>query len=86
MQNEHPPLTAYSEEQRQAAMIKYKVIAPYLLNKKTLTGGGPCSATQSRPWTGGPTTYHLVHQNEDSILAPFNELSIKSKRSLDTLQ
>lgn len=37
MQNEHPPLTAYSEEQRQAAMIKYKVIAPYFLNEKTLT-------------------------------------------------
>ena len=37
MQNEHPPLTAYSEEQRQAAMVKYKIIAPYLTDEKTLT-------------------------------------------------
>lgn len=37
MKNEHPPLTAYSEEQRQAGMIKYKIIAPYLINEKTLT-------------------------------------------------
>lgn len=37
MQNEHPSLTAYSEKQRQAAMIKYQVIVPYLFNEKTLT-------------------------------------------------
>ncbi|MGE6717467.1 Mu transposase C-terminal domain-containing protein [Peribacillus frigoritolerans] len=37
MQNEHPPLTAYSEEKRQAAMVKYKIIAPYLIGDKTLT-------------------------------------------------
>ncbi|MFD6511028.1 hypothetical protein ACWFRC_24880 [Bacillus cereus] len=37
MQNELPPLTAYSEEQRQAAMVKYKIIAPYLIDEKTLT-------------------------------------------------
>lgn len=37
MQNEHSPLTAYSEEKRQAAMVKYKIIAPYLIGDKTLT-------------------------------------------------
>jgi len=37
MQNEQPPLTAYSEEQRQAAVVKYKIIAPYLNKEKTLT-------------------------------------------------
>ncbi|MEK4122330.1 Mu transposase C-terminal domain-containing protein [Lysinibacillus sp. FSL K6-0102] len=37
MQNEQPPLTAFSEEQRQAAMVKYKIIAPYLTDDKTLT-------------------------------------------------
>ncbi|WP_459503844.1 transposase [Bacillus sp. C1] len=37
MQNEHPPLTAYSEEQRREAMVKYKTIAPYLTDEKTLT-------------------------------------------------
>ncbi|WP_255257275.1 MULTISPECIES: helix-turn-helix domain containing protein [unclassified Bacillus (in: firmicutes)] len=37
MQNEHPPLTAYSEEQRREAMVKYKIIAPYLTDEKTLT-------------------------------------------------
>ncbi|SCA96943.1 Protein of unknown function [Bacillus mycoides] len=36
MQNEHPPLTAYSEEQRREAMVKYKIIAPYLTDEKTL--------------------------------------------------
>ncbi|MES9739128.1 Mu transposase C-terminal domain-containing protein [Peribacillus frigoritolerans] len=36
MQNELPPLTAYSEEQRQTAMTKYHVIAPYLRSEKTL--------------------------------------------------
>lgn len=37
MQNEYPPLSAYSEEQRQAAMVKYKIIVPYLTDEKTLT-------------------------------------------------
>lgn len=37
MQNELPPLTAYSEKQRETAKEKYKVIAPYLQNEKTLT-------------------------------------------------
>ncbi len=37
MQNEQLPLTAYSEEQRQTAVEKYKIIAPYLINEKTLT-------------------------------------------------
>lgn len=37
MHNELPPLTAYSEEQRQEAMTKYQVIAPYLRSEKTLT-------------------------------------------------
>jgi len=37
MQNEPPPLTAYSEEQRQTAITKYKVTAPYLRSEKTLT-------------------------------------------------
>ncbi|MBZ5752187.1 Mu transposase C-terminal domain-containing protein [Metabacillus sp. DBTR6] len=37
MQDEYPPLTAYSEEQRQAAMVKYKLIAPYFINEKPLT-------------------------------------------------
>ncbi|MCM3117613.1 helix-turn-helix domain-containing protein [Neobacillus sp. MER 74] len=37
MQNEHPSLTCFSEEQRQAAMTKYQVIAPYLRSEKTLT-------------------------------------------------
>lgn len=37
MQNEQFPLTAYSEEQRQVAVEKYKIIAPYLINEKTLT-------------------------------------------------
>lgn len=36
MQNEPLPLTAYSSEQRQAAMIKYQVIAPYLRSEKNL--------------------------------------------------
>ncbi|MER2109218.1 MAG: helix-turn-helix domain-containing protein [Solibacillus sp.] len=37
MTNEQPPLTAFSEEQRQAAVVKYKMIAPYLNKEKTLT-------------------------------------------------
>ena len=37
MTNEQPPLTAFSEEQRQAAVVKYKIIAPYLNKEKTLT-------------------------------------------------
>ncbi|MGE7687311.1 DDE-type integrase/transposase/recombinase [Peribacillus simplex] len=37
LHNEIPPLTAYSEEQRQEAMTKYQVIAPYLRSEKTLT-------------------------------------------------
>ncbi len=36
MQNEHAPLTAYIEEQRQAAMVKYRIIASYLIDEKTL--------------------------------------------------
>lgn len=37
MQNVPPPLTGSSEEQRQTAMAKYQIIAPYLHFKKTLT-------------------------------------------------
>lgn len=37
MQSEPLPLTAYSDEQRQLAMAKYHVIAPYLISEKTLT-------------------------------------------------
>lgn len=36
MPNEHPPLTAYSEDQRQKAMDKYRLIDPYLNNEKSL--------------------------------------------------
>lgn len=37
MQNVPPPLTGSSEEQRQTAMAKYEIIAPYLQSMKTLT-------------------------------------------------
>nr|WP_245154019.1 Mu transposase C-terminal domain-containing protein [Jeotgalibacillus proteolyticus] len=37
MQNVPPPLTGSSEEQRQTAMAKYQIIAPYLQSEKTLT-------------------------------------------------
>ena len=36
MKNEPLPLTAYSSEQRQLAMTKYQIIAPYLHSEKTL--------------------------------------------------
>lgn len=36
MQNEHPPLTAYSEDQRQKAMDKYRLIDQYLNHEKSL--------------------------------------------------
>jgi putative transposase len=36
MNNELPPLTAYSEENRKEAMNKYNIIAPFLDGKKTL--------------------------------------------------
>jgi putative transposase len=36
LENEHPPLTAYSEDQRQKAMDKYKLIDQYLNNEKSL--------------------------------------------------
>jgi putative transposase len=35
MQKEQPPLTAYSEEQRQAAVVKYKIIALLSYQRKT---------------------------------------------------
>lgn len=37
MQNIPPPLTSSSEEQRQTAMAKYHIIAPYLHSRKRLT-------------------------------------------------
>lgn len=36
MERDFLPLTAYSEEQRQAAMEKYKLLMPYLRNTQTL--------------------------------------------------
>src|SRR5699024_12864410 len=36
MKKELPPLTSYSEDQRQKAMNKYNLIAPYLNHEKNL--------------------------------------------------
>ena len=36
MNQELPPLTSYSEELRQRAMDKYRVIAPYLNHEESL--------------------------------------------------
>ena len=37
MQNTPPPLSSFSEEQRQTAVAKYRTIEPYLRSEKTLT-------------------------------------------------
>jgi len=63
MKNELPPLTSYSEDQRQKAMNKYTLIAPYLNHEKNLKTIAKESGVSKRTlqyWIGKYQQFGLI--------------------------
>ncbi|GEM_PF-6891952 len=63
MKNELPPLTSYSEDQRQKAMNKYRLIAPYLNHEKNLKTIAKESGVSKRTlqyWIGKYQQFGLI--------------------------
>lgn len=60
METDLPPLTSHSEELRQRAMDKYRVIAPYLNHEESLKNITEESGIPKR------TLYHWINQHRQS--------------------
>lgn len=71
MEKDLPPLTSYSEELRQRAMDKYRVIAPYLNHEESLKNIAEESGIPKR------TLYHWINQYRQSGLKGL----VRKKRS-----
>ncbi|WP_051428437.1 Mu transposase C-terminal domain-containing protein [Bacillus sp. J33] len=94
MEKELPPLTSYSEDQRQKAKIKYRLIAPYLNHEKSLKTIVEESGISKRTLQYWINKYHqsglkgLIRKNrtdsgsfkvEDAVLEEIKKLILNCK-------